>query len=81
MQHARSTLTRPRVERHIGRDDGPTKTLLYGAWSLGGTPTRVLAVRADTPTNVTVLTEGSSLTGFIYDHPWVPVQMWGRQPG
>jgi len=51
--------------------------LLYSAWS---TSTGVLAVRADTPTDVTVLNEGSSLTGFVYDHPWVPVQMWGRQP-
>jgi Tol biopolymer transport system component len=57
-------------------------TLLYSAWSEGDGPTTgVLAVRADTPTNVTVLTERSSLTGFVYDHSWVPVQMWGRQPG
>ncbi len=62
-------------------------TLLYSAWShagdgpVGGTPSGVLAVRADTPTNVTVLTDRSSLTGFVYDHSWVPVQMWGRQPG
>jgi Tol biopolymer transport system component len=61
-------------------------TLLYSAWShvgdgpLGGTPSGVLAVRADTPTNVTVVTESSSLTGFVYDHSWVPTQMWGRQP-
>jgi Tol biopolymer transport system component len=62
-------------------------TLLYSAWShqgdgsLVGTPDGVLAVRADTPTNVTVLTERSALTDFVYDHSWVPVQMWGRQPG
>ena len=61
-------------------------TLLYSAWShggdgpVGGTPSGVLAVRADTPTNVTVVTESSSLTGFVYDHSWVPIQMWGRQP-
>jgi len=40
----------------------------------------VLAVRADTPTNLTVLSNSSSPPGFVYDHPWVPVQMWGRQP-
>ena len=62
-------------------------TLLYSAWShtsdgsAGGTPAGVLAVRADTPTDVTVLTDRSSLTGVVYDHTWVPAQMWGRQPG
>ena len=68
-------------------------TLLYSAWSqcgVGTSPTGVLAVRVDnlgapvlgavTPTNVTVLTESSPLTGFVYDHSWVPVQMWGRLP-
>jgi dipeptidyl aminopeptidase/acylaminoacyl peptidase len=65
-------------------------TLLYSAWDECGAPTGVVAVRVDnleapvlgavTPTDVTVLTEASSLTGFVYDHVWVPVQMWGRQP-
>ena len=61
-------------------------TLLYSAWShegdgaVGGTPSGVLAVRADNPTNVTALTDSSSLTGFVYDHPWVLHQMWGRLP-
>jgi len=68
-------------------------TLLYSAWNqcgLGTSPTGVLAVRVDTlgapvlgavtPTDVTVLTETSSLDGSVYDHQWGPVQMWGRQP-
>jgi Tol biopolymer transport system component len=68
-------------------------TLLYSAWSqcdVGTSPTGVVTVRVDdlgapvlgavTPKDVAVLTEGSSLTGFVYDHLWVPVQMWGRQP-
>lgn len=61
-------------------------TLLYSAWShsqegTGGTPAGVLVVLADTPTDVTVLTDQSGLTGFVYDHPWVLGQMWGREPG
>lgn len=60
-------------------------TLLYSAWShgdgrVGGGRAGVLAVRPERPTDVTVLTDISGLTGVVYDHPWVPVQMWGRQP-
>jgi hypothetical protein len=68
-------------------------TLLYSAWSqcdVGTSPTGVVTVGVDdlgapvpgvvAPRDVTVLAEGSSLTGFVYAHPWVPVQMWGRQP-
>jgi Tol biopolymer transport system component len=60
-------------------------TLLYSGWRssdgpVGALPVGVLAVDADTPTRVTILSDRSSLTRFVYDHVWVPVQMWGRQP-
>lgn len=56
-------------------------TLLYTAWSQGGTELEgVIAVPADTPTNVTVLTDAIG-AGSYYSHRWVPIQMWGRQPG
>ena len=60
-------------------------TLLYAAWgqATGGGPTLpigVIAVPADTPTDVTVLTDAVPVTG-DYSHRWAPIQMWGRQPG
>lgn len=63
-------------------------TLLYSGWRIAvehlavgaSLSDGVIAVDADNPTNVTLLTDRSTLTGFVYDHVWVPVQMWGRQP-
>jgi Tol biopolymer transport system component len=59
-------------------------TLLYAAWRVGGNETsdRVIAVPADTPSNATALADaiGSLVPGY-HDHQWVPIQMWGRQPG
>jgi Tol biopolymer transport system component len=58
-------------------------TLLYTAWGQApGSPELrgVIAVPADTPTNVTVLTDAIGRGGY-YSHRWVPIQMWGRQPG
>lgn len=54
-------------------------TLLYSAWS-GGDANGVLAVDADAPTQVTVLTDRERLAG-VYGRWWVLPQMWGRQPG
>jgi hypothetical protein len=53
-------------------------TLLYTAWTDGGDG--VIAVPADTPGNVTVLTDLDPVPGHE-DHRWVRIQMWGRQPG
>jgi Tol biopolymer transport system component len=61
-------------------------TLLYSAWNnlgdggLTGSPSGVIAVPADTPTNWTELAPAMVPTD-PYSHPWVPVQMWSRQPG
>jgi Tol biopolymer transport system component len=61
-------------------------TLLYRAWGKadqapGSLEQRgVIAVPADTPTNVTVLTDAIGRWSY-YSHRWVPIQMWGRQPG
>jgi WD40-like Beta Propeller Repeat len=61
-------------------------TLLYSAWSklgggcCGGTAHGVIAVSADTPTHVTVLTDAMR-PSVPYSYGWVPIQMWGRQPG
>ena len=60
-------------------------TLLYIAFSVGegkpDPPSSVIAVSADTPSNVTVLPiDGYSLPG-DYSHRWAAIQMWGRQPG
>jgi Tol biopolymer transport system component len=48
-------------------------TLLYKAFTGG-----VIAVPPDTPSDVTVLTDG--MAGPV-DYRWVPIQAWGRQPG
>lgn len=59
-------------------------TLLYTAWSQapGETelPNGVIAVPADTPSDVTVLTDADPVPNYT-DHQWVRIQMWGRQPG
>ena len=45
-----------------------------------GLPGGVIAVPADTPSDVTVLTDAiDPVPG--YDHRWALIQMWGRQPG
>jgi Tol biopolymer transport system component len=67
--------------------DRPTVIWWYSSsvtWSPDGTTLLyategVLAVRADTPADVTVLSPRYS-SGLVYDHSWVPVQMWSRQP-
>ena len=51
-------------------------TLLYTAWC--GCGEGVIAVPADTPSDVTVLTNG--MAGPV-DYRWVPIQAWGRQQG
>jgi sugar lactone lactonase YvrE len=53
-------------------------------WSPDGTTllitsSGVVAVLADAPGDATVLDDTLS-TSFVYDHAWVPVQMWGRIP-
>ena len=53
-------------------------TLLYTAWT--GNGDGVIAVPADTPSDVTVLTDLDPVLGYK-EHRWVPIQMWGRQPG
>jgi Tol biopolymer transport system component len=57
-------------------------TLLYTAWSdaSGGSP-GVLAVPADTPTDISALTV-DAINPIVgdYSHRWAPIQMWGRQP-
>jgi Tol biopolymer transport system component len=59
-------------------------TLLYTAWREGGNEAsdRVIAVPVDTPSEATVLADaiGYLVPGYT-DHQWVPIQMWGRQPG
>jgi Tol biopolymer transport system component len=53
-------------------------TLLYTAWgNQGGSGT--IAVTADTPTDVTVLSDTIGPDDH-YSHRWVPTQRWGRQP-
>ena len=59
-------------------------TLLYSAWRDSGTEPGdgVIAVRADTPSDVTVLADAIGYLALGYrDHEWVPIQMWGRQAG
>jgi hypothetical protein len=51
-------------------------TLLYTAWSSAPEGDGVLAVPADTPSDVTVLTD----TLDPEHHQWVLIQNWGRQP-
>jgi Tol biopolymer transport system component len=57
-------------------------TLLYMAWRENGTglPGGVIAVPADTPSDVTVLTDAFNPVPRYYSHRWVAIQMWGRQP-
>lgn len=58
--------------------------LLYEGWdSLGGEtlPGGVIAVPADMPSDATVLTDALDPVPNYYSHRWVPIQMWGRQPG
>ena len=58
-------------------------TLLYTAWSdaLGSTEQQgVLTVPADTPSDVTVLTDANR-GGDGKTHQWVWIQLWGRHPG
>ena len=45
------------------------------------TPGGVIAVPADTPSDVTVLTDAIDPVPDDYSHQWAPIQMWGRQPG
>ena len=60
-------------------------TLLYTAWSFvdNGTDGRsgLLAVPAETPRDVTVLTDAVDLGPDPYGHQWAISQRWGRQPG
>lgn len=60
-------------------------TLLYAGWSQDGGPVSVpggvIAVPADTPSDVTVLTDAIDPVPNYYSHRWSPIQMWGRQPG
>ena len=53
-------------------------TLLYTAWS--GDADGAIAVPADRPSDVTVLTESID-PGASYGQLWAPIQMWGREPG
>lgn len=54
-------------------------TLLYTAWNQNGDGT--ITVRADTPTDVTVLSDVIGWgVGDDYSHRWSPVQRWGAQP-
>ena len=60
-------------------------TLLYAGWSMDGGPDSVpggvIAVPADTPSDVTVLTDAIDPVPGYYSHRWAAIQMWGRQPG
>ncbi len=60
-------------------------TLLYAAWSIEAKPLPggmgVIAVPADMPSDVTVLTDAIAPVADSYSHGWAPIQMWGRQPG
>lgn len=51
-------------------------TLLYTAWANNE---GVIAVRADAPEDVTIVTDLDPVPGYK-DHAWVTAQMWGRQP-
>jgi Tol biopolymer transport system component len=58
-------------------------TLLYTAWSDAPGRTEqqgVIAVPADTPSNVTVLTDSDTDTFYPEHHQWVLIQNWGRLP-
>ena len=69
------------LQRHVvaGRHDAA----LHGVEPSPGRaelPNGVIAVPADTPSDVTVLTDAiDPVAGST--HRWVPIQMWGRQPG
>jgi Tol biopolymer transport system component len=65
-------------------------TLLYWAWNVDGEtlpdggetlPEGVIAVPADVPSDATVLIDAIDLRQVYFSHRWVPIQMWGRQPG
>ena len=58
-------------------------TLLYAAWTEDGEtlPGGVIAVSADAPHDVTVLTDAIDPVPNYYSHQWAPIQMWGRQSG
>ena len=68
------------LQRHVvtGRHDAA----LHGVEQSGGTSADgVIAVPADTPSDATVLTDAIDPVPGYRDHQWVPIQMWGRQPG
>jgi hypothetical protein len=55
-------------------------TLLYTAWQQGGgAGGGMITVPADSPTDVTVLSDAVG-AGDYYSHGWAPTQRWGRQP-
>lgn len=58
-------------------------TLLYAAWTEDDEtlPGGVIAVSADDPSKVTVLTDAIDPVPNYYSHQWTPTQMWGRRPG
>ncbi|WP_107771057.1 PD40 domain-containing protein [Nocardioides sediminis] len=58
-------------------------TLLYAAWTEDddALPGGVIAVPADEPSDVTVLTDAIDPVPNYYSHQWTPIQMWGRQSG
>jgi Tol biopolymer transport system component len=58
-------------------------TLLYAAWTEDGRrlPGGVIAVPADDPGDVTVLTDAIDPVPRYNSHQWAPPQMWGRQSG
>ena len=69
------------LHRHVvaGRHDAAVRGLEHGCGSDGAGG--VIAVPADTPSDVTVLTDAIDPVPDYYGHRWAPIQMWGRQPG
>lgn len=56
-------------------------TLLYSGWTNTGTGMRdgVIAVPADDPKDLTVLSDAISPVPAYHDHRWAQTQMWGRE--
>jgi Tol biopolymer transport system component len=63
----------------------PDGTMLVGSawpeWLDGGDLSRLFVVAADTPTDVTVMSDANIPVGFGSEHRWALLQVWGRRPG
>ena len=57
--------------------------LLYAGWTDENDtlPEGVITVPVDRPADARVLLDGIRVVPNYFSHRWIPIQMWGRQPG